>query len=389
MNIFGLEIRRATKEEEKRSIFPGDTYSLGLPFYPTPPGSQIAQNISSYFRGVDMISDSLATMPLKLEFHDGQENTAHPLKSILRNRYTLVKMLVESVFNRGNGYCYIQRDNSGNVTGLRFLSPEDVSIEYDKKRNEVFYRCSLITNARIEPINMIHLKKWTRDGVVGQSLINYASRTLSIASSTENAAREFFSNGCQLSGILTVQGQLSDQQREQIRSSWNQTYTAGGKGVCILPGNMEYKPISLSSEDSQLLQSRAFNVSEIARFFGLMPELLGETSSSSYNSLEATQTHYLLHTLLPWIILLESEFTEKLLKPSEKETMVINLDESILLRTDKNSQANYYSKLLQSGILSPNECRVELGYPEKEGLDDNIIAFTDVNQNKVNSKGEE
>lgn len=392
MKIFGYDVSFRKLEDTKgefRSAYMGN-YCDGLTFSPILNSSNGASNLSAYFRGVDIISDEVAILPISIVFKDGQTNEAHPLNFILENQYTLIKMLIESVINRGNGFCYIERNADGSAKDLRFLQASDVSINYDKAKPEkLSYSCSLISNKPIEEINMIHLKKHSIDGVNGISVISYASRSLGIAHSTENAAKQFFSSGCHLNGVLTIQGTLSQEQREQIRTSWNSAYSGGGSGIAILPSSMSYQPVQLNSEDSQLLQSREFNVAEIARFLGISPVLLGDLSNSSYSTVEATQQQFLLHTLLPYIVMIEQEFTKKLLRPSEKANMKISLDESSLLRTDKVSQADYYSKLLQSGVLSPNEVREELGYAPKDGLDFNFVAYTDVNgQNRIGGDNE-
>lgn len=385
MKILGYEINLRKKEQPKdtetRSAFSG-YYGDALTFGTLNPSGS-ASNLSAYYRGVDLISDELAILPIKILFKDGEANDVHPLNSILENHYLLIKMLIESVINRGNGFCYIYRNPDGSVKALRYLSPDDVKIEYDKNKNTLYYYSTLVSAKKIESCNIIHLRRKTVDGVNGLSVITYAARTLGIAHATDNAAKEFFSNGMNLSGILTVQGNLSDQQRTQIRESWHTAYCTGGSGLAILQGNMAYQPVQLNSEDSQLLQSRIFNVQEIARFLGVSPVLLGELSQSSYNTLEATQQQFLLHTLQPYIVMIEEEFTEKLLKPSEKGNMRINLDEKALLRTDKSTQANYYRALVEVGVLSQNEVRKELGYQAVDGLDKHLIPFTDVNQNAI------
>lgn len=233
---------------------------------------------------------------------------------------------------------------------------------------------------------MIHLVKNTYDGVNGLSVISYAARTVGISNNTENSAKNFYENGCNLAGILTVQGQLSQQQRQDIRTSWNTAYTNGGSGLAILQGNMDYKPIQLNAADSQLLESRQFNVQDIARFFGISPVLLGDLSNSSYNTIEATQQQFLLHTLQPYIVMVEEEFTRKLFKPSESN-LEINLDERSILKTDKAAEASYYCTLLQNGILCIDEIRKMMGL-SPIGATQHIIPYTDIKQNTINGKGD-
>jgi HK97 family phage portal protein len=151
---------------------------------------------------------------------------------------------------------------------------------------------------------------------------------------------------------------------------------------------MSYQPIQLNATDSQMLESRQFNVQDIARFFGISPVLLGDLSHNSYSTIEAVQEQFLLQTLQPYITMIEEEFTKKLFKENESD-LEINLDETVILRTNKTAQASYYSTLLDKGILSINEVRKELGYSEIEGGDAHTIAYTDINQNKIDDGKQE
>lgn len=351
-----------------------------------------AMNISAVYRATEIISDSVAMLPIKIKDNKAthtEEISTHPLNLVFESniltKYNLIKLLIQSVLLKGNGFAYIERGNDGTVVNLRFLQNNDVVINYDKQKDKLYYTSDLIGQKKIEPCNMIHLVKNSYDGINGVSVISYASRAVKLSNNTENSANSFFTNGCNLSGVLTVQGQLNDKQRNDIRNSWNQAYSNGGNGLAILQGNMAYQPIQLNAADSQLLESRQFNVQDIARFFGISPVLLGDLSHSSYNTIEATQNQFLLHTLQPYITLVEQEFTRKLFKPSEKN-LSINLDETALLKTDKTALASYYGSLLDKGVLCVNEVRKELGYSPINGGDRHLIAYTKIDDNTINKE---
>lgn len=349
-----------------------------------------SMNISAVFRAVEIISDSVATLPIRVKaVNEKDEIKSHPLNLVFADKYNVmskynfIKLLIQSVILKGNGFAYIERSEDGSVLRLRYLESSDVQIFWDKNKEQLYYTCNVISRKRIEPINMIHLVKNSYDGINGVSVLSYAARSLKLANNTENSANSFFTNGCNLSGVLTVQGQVTDKQREQIRQSWNSAYSNGGNGLAILQGNMEYKPIQLSAADSQLLESRLFNVQDIARFFGISPVLLGDLSHSSYATIEAAQQEFLLHTLNPYIVMIEEEFTRKLVKPSEN--LEINFDETALLKTDKKALADYYGSLLDKGVLSINEVRTELGYSEIDGGDKHTIAYSKIEDNDINN----
>lgn len=393
MNLFGYNIS-ISKDKEKRSLEYITPYSESLNFS----GfrcNDTAMNISSVYRAVEIISDSCALLPIKVKIKNEthkEELESHPVLMALNNglltKYNLIKLLIQSVLLKGNGFAYISRAEDGTVTDLIFLDSNNVQIHYNERTGDLYYTCSYISKKKIEPCNMIHLVKNSYDGVTGLSVIQYASRSVNISNNTENSANAFFNNGCNLAGILTVQGQLNAEQRTQIRNSWNQAYTNGGSGLAILQGNMDYKPVQVNASDAQLLESRQYNVQDIARFFGISPVLLGDLSHSSYSTLEATQNQFLLHTLQPYIVMIEEEFTRKLFKPSESN-LKINLDETAILKVDKQAEASYYTTLLQNGVLCVNEVRSKMGLSPIEGGDRHTISYTDIEQNTINKKEDE
>lgn len=385
MGLFNFGKKRDVEERKLNYV---QTWSDGLIFSELE-NKYNSMNISAVYRAVEIISDSVAMLPVKIKMtKEKEELENHPLNMIFYNskltKYNLIKLLIQSVLLKGNGFAYIHRAEDGTPTELQFLNSSDVQIYWDKNKQKLYYTSNVIGSKKIEPINMIHLVKNSYDGVNGLSVISYGARAIKLANNTENSANNFFTNGCNLSGVLTVQGQLTDEQRANIRSSWNQAYSRGGNGLAVLQGNMDYKPIQLSAADSQLLESRLFNVQDIARFFGISPVLLGDLSHSSYSTIEATQQMFLLHTLQPYITMCEEEFTRKLVKPSEVG-IEVNLDETALLKTDKTALANYYGSLLDKGVLCINEVRKELGYAEIEGGDKHIIAYTKLEDNTINN----
>lgn len=231
---------------------------------------------------------------------------------------------------------------------------------------------------------MLHFLLHSYNGINGVSLLTYAARTLNITNASENSAKNFFSNGMNVNGLLKVNTPINQKQKDEIRTSWNQAYNGSSGGLAIINANMDYTQLQLSPEDSQLLSSRQFNVSDIARFFNLNPVLLGGESSASYSSLEMLQNSFLVHTLQPYLSMIESELNRKLLKPSESNLEII-LETNEILRIDKQSQASYYKTMIDSGILSRNEVRKELGYSAIENGDRITVAYSDISQNTVNS----
>ncbi|MBD5229549.1 MAG: phage portal protein [Bacteroidales bacterium] len=146
---------------------------------------------------------------------------------------------------------------------------------------------------------------------------------------------------------------------------------------------MHYSPIAVNASESQLLESRKFNVEDIARFFGIPAIML---TGEQAGNLESAQNQFMLHCLSAYIEMFNQEFTNKLFPDSN---LIVQLDTTALMKTDKTALANYYNTLITNGVLCPNEVRKELGYAPVDGLDKHTIAYTDINQNTLNNTEDE
>ena len=353
-------------------------------------------SLSAVFAAVEIISNSVAELPINVKTREDDKTgivKVHPIYEALNNgittKFMLLKMLITDMLLYGNGIAYIDRDGDGTPLQIVYCPYGTYNINYNANTRQLYYTITSLRRGRIEPIDIIHLVKNSKNGVDGIGVLNYASHTLELAKATEKAAQDYFSSGCHVAGILTTNAtRLTKDQRETIRDAWNQAHGNKGTGMAILENGMQYSPVAANSKESQLLETRLFNLNDIARFFSISPVLLGDLSHSSYSTIEASLLEFVTHTLFPYITLIENEFTRKLIKPSEKN-LFIDLDENYIVKSDKQSQANYLSTLVSKGIMTVNEARYQLGLNPMEGGDKLFVAFTDINQNTINNKNTE
>lgn len=353
--------------------------------------------ISTVYRCVEVISDSVAQLPLEPYKIDSSgyklKFTNHPTYRLLNaepnsrmTRFTFIKTLIVSTLLKGNGYAFIERDNLGNATALHYIPSDLVTIIPPKTlKDNVAYSVTGLSNI-IEACNMIHILNFSYDGITGISTLAHAKNTLGLSADSEAHASGFFKGGANLAGILKVQSNLTSKQKSDLKNSWQTAFspsTGQPNGVAVLEGNMEFQPITVNPTDAQLLETRQFNVIDICRFFGVSPVKAFDLSKSSYSTVEATNLSFLTDTLSPLLEKLELEFERKLYKPSEKESIDVRFDTSRLLRADKQSLASYYNTLFNIGVVSLNEIRKELDLAAVEGGDNHFIQVNMMEINKA------
>ena len=346
-----------------------------------------AMLLSTVYRCVDVISDSVAQLPLEPYRVDDngyrRKHVSHPTWYLLNkepesrmSRFTFLKALVASVLLKGNGYALIERDGQGNAVALRYLQSGDVTV-HDLPEG-IYYGVNGFVRF-LEASEMIHVLNFTYDGINGIPTLEHARQTLELSNDSEAHARGFFKGGGNMSGIICVEGVMKESQMKSIRESWEKNFnprTGSPNGIAVLQGNMKYQPISVNPADAQLLDTRKFNVVDICRFFSVSPVKAFDLSNSSYSTVEATQLAFLTDTLAPQLEKIELEFGRKIYKPSERRRIEVKFDTSVLLRADKSSQAAYYNALFQIGAITPNEIRRGLDMEPVEGGDN---AFCQVN----------
>ena len=333
--------------------------------------------LSAVYRCVEVITNGVASLPVKLyrtdekgfkyEMHNNLSFILSKKPTGKINAFTFYKLIVKDILLQGNAYALILRNGKGEVIGLQYIQAGLVS-PIDKG-DRIEYQVTGIKGF-VRQEDILHFMNYTDNGVYGISVLTHARRTLGIADYGENASENFYKSGGCTTGFLKFDGPSSGKQREEILSAWNQA-TGGVRnqpnGIPVLPANVNYTQLSVNPADAQLLESREFSVVEICRFFGVSPTKCFDLTHASYNNSEMAELAFLNDTLRPLLTKIEMEMETKLFKPEEGYD--IKFDVSELLRTDKKSQAEYFTKLFNLGVLSPNDIRKELDMDEIEGGD--------------------
>lgn len=371
------------------SLAEQDPAILGLIFGKYAIGNEREMTLSAVFRAVSLISNSLASLPIFTYKVDESDNKTdwkdHPLYNLLyrkpnplQTRFDFIKSLVKDMLLRGNGYAIIHRNANNQVVRLEYIPASKVTIQKisDGEGGIADIKYNISGKKRLyENYEMIHIiNEPDEDGVEGISTIKYAMKSLGLANYAEAAAEGYFSNGGKLSGILKVDRPLNDKQKADLKSEWKKSIDANG--ICFLQGVETYTSIQQNSSDAQLLESRQYSVSEIARFFNVNPIMLYDLSHNNYNSSEAARLQLLTDTLQPIMFKIEAELETKLFLPSEIGKGTIKFDTDEFLRSDNKTKAEYYKVLWQIGALSINEIR---SFLDLNDIEDGDIHYVPAN----------
>ena len=353
-----------------------------------------AIGLSAFFSATNLISNSIALMPVsENQLNDNKRTVVEnsnitPLfYNMFLTKFNVFKKIVEDVILKGNAYLYINRDEAGHPKSLTYLRPSQVAIQYNELTQDLYYlvtSSNKITKKKILDKDMCHFVMHSNDGVNGLSIISYATRTIDSANATEQSAKQFFDSGCSINGIVRLKNPIvSDKQRNDIRQNWSQIHGGDNcSGVCVLSGVEDFTPITSDPNKSQMLETRRFNITEVARWFNINPILLGDLSHTAYNDIEAANIEFVQHTLLPWIEMIQNELTRKLIVNKKR---YIDLDENVLLKSNKTNMANFCKTLVTGGIMTPNEARAQLGLNPMDGCDRLIIAYSKIDDNTINT----
>jgi len=341
-----------------------------------------AMQMTAVYACVRILSEAVAGLPLHLYRYnkDGGKEKAmdHPLYALLHDEpnpemtsFVFRETLMTHLLLWGNAYAQIIRNGKGEVIALYPLMPNKMQVDRDDK-GQLFYTYSRSreeANSKdsstvvLKPDDVLHIPGLGFDGLVGYSPIGMAKNAIGMGLACEEYGAKFFANGASPSGVLEHPGILKDPER--VRTSWNAAYggSSNAHKVAVLEENMHYVPISISPNEAQFLETRKFQINEIARIFRVPPHMVGDLEKSSFSNIEQMSLEFVMYTLDPWVIRWEQSLSRALFSKDEKKSYFFKFNVEGLLRGDYQSRMTGYATARQNGWMSANDIR------ELENLD--------------------
>lgn len=364
-----------------------------------------AIHLSAVWACVRLLSESISTLPLKIYERqaDGSRKpaTTHPAYQVLCRRPNMemtpsrfMLMVVASICLRGNAF--VEKKMIGNrMVSLVPLLPQNMVVKRLDNGN-LEYTYTEIQAQRVIPArNIMHIRGFGLDGVCGMMPMMVGRDVIGSAMAVEESAAKIFENGLQSSGFLSAEQALDAEQRERLRG-YMQAFTGSRNAgrIMVLEGGLKYQNVTMNPEAAQMLESRAFSIEEICRWFRVPPFMVGhaDKQSSWASSVEGMNLQFLTNTLRPLLVNIEQEISRCLLDGDDDLFAEFSVEG--LLRADSAGRAAYYTTALQNGWMSRNDVRRLENMPPIEGgelytVQLNLTPLEDLKQNSQAAQAEQ
>ena len=355
----------------------GYSFLFGRTTSGKPVNERTAMQTTAVYACVRILAEAVASLPLHVyEYQDdGGKKLVHdhPLYYLLHDEpnpemtsFVFRETLMSHLLIWGNAYAQIIRDGAGRVLGLYPLLPDKMDVQRDDRGN-IYYVYSRNSDEnpmfkeygdiRLKAEDVLHIPGLGFDGLIGYSPIAMAKNAVGMTLACEEYGASFFANGANPGGVLEHPGVLKDPSK--VRESWNSVYRGVNNAhkIAVLEEGMKYQQIGIPPEEAQFLETRKFQINEIARLYRIPPHMVGDLEKSSFSNIEQQSLEFVKYTLDPWVIRWEQSLQRSLLLPGEKGKYFIKLNVDGLLRGDYQSRMNGYAVGRQNGWFSANDIR--------------------------------
>ncbi|MBO9598641.1 MAG: phage portal protein [Cohnella sp.] len=331
-----------------------------------------AMRVTAYLAAVKIISETVASLPLHVyrAIGDNRERAPnHPLYEVLHYQanpemtaYTFHETFQGHICNWGNGYAYIDRDGAGRVTALWPLLPDRTWPDRDANGNLFYWTRLPKTNElrKLDPFDVLHVPGFGFDGVVGYNPIRLAQEAIGLSLASEEFGARFFGDGATPSVILEYPGKLKGEALQEFKKAAKEAYQglSNAHKIMILEEGLKHHTMTIPPDAAQFLETRKFQIAEIARIWRVPLHMLQELDRSTNNNIEHQSIEFVVHTIRPWLVRREQAYRMKLLSRRERNSgFYAEYNVEGLLRGDTKSRFEAYGVAIDKGWMNPNEVR--------------------------------
>ena len=350
---------------------------------------ETALTYSAFYCGVNLISGTIGTLPLHLMQKTGKTNRnaeEKPLYNVMHNQWNPYMtaeigrtVMAAHILTWGNGYAEIVRNKMG-IVELWPIPPNRVTPKLED--GKLIYEIKMDGEADIylNRDKVLHIPGLGFDGFIGYSVVAMARKSIGLGMAMESFGSLFFGSGTHPGVVVTHPQSLDTVSYNNMKNALTEEYSGLGQShrLMLLEQGLKIEKIGVSPEDSQFLESRQFQIPEIARWLNLPPHKLKDLTKSSFNNIESEQISFVTDSILPWLVRIEANYRMQLLTPAEQKIKYYfkHIVEG-LLRANSKDRAEYYKIMIGNTIMTPNEARdKEDMNPSTDPLADELWAAT-------------
>lgn len=339
---------------------------------------------SAVYAAVRLLSETIAQLPLVLHQKSGDRTTPateHPVYNLTHNNpsdrltsFVWRETQMGHAVTWGNGFAFIGRNGDRSVRELALLNPASTYVVINPDRT-FYYQATIGERSfSIPPGDMLHVPALGWDGYAGKSPIQMHRETIGLSQATTNFGAQLFGNGTNWGGVLKTPKELSVEAKLRLKDGLNKFRGQGYQGAMILDEDMSYERIGIPPDDAQFLETRRFQISEIARIYNIPPHMLRDLEKSSFNNISEQSIEFLRYSISPWLVKWEQELNRKLLTDEERRGgYYFKFSSGGLLRGTQKERFEAYGKGITDGWLSRNEVRKLEDLDPVDGLDEYLV----------------
>lgn len=360
-----------------------------------------AMQLAAVYACVNILASSLAQLPLHVMRKDGKQVEPardHPLYYLLHDSpnfwqtsYKMREYNQAALLLHGNAYLHLVRDKKGTVVSIESREPQQVQLLKNGNRYTYGYYDESGTQA-IHPEDMIHLKALGTSLKTGKSVITQHAETIGLGLDAKAFAGGFFNGNARPAGIVTVKQPINQSAWDNFKKMWekaqNELRRKENKTI-LLPADLDYKALTISPVDAELLSMMKLNRSEIAGIFNVPAHMINDLEKATFSNISEQTIQFIRYSLMPWIVNWEQEINRKAFTQAERKAgYYVKFNLSGIMRGTPTERANFYHAAITDGWMSRNEARAFEDMNPVDGLDEFLVSVNAAQPTNTNSTEE-
>ncbi len=353
----------------------------------------LAMKLSAVYACVYVLSSSVAQLPLHVKCKSGDKVETvkdhpayyllHDSPNVWQTSYKLREYAQSSVLLYGNAYIHIVRDKNGGVVSLESLEPWKVQLLKNGSRYVYAYYGDDKTIS-LSPDDVLHIKSLGPSIKTGKSVIQTHAETIGLGLDARKFASGFFGGNARPAGILSVKTPLNSNAWENFKKMWQtaqEKLRSEENKTILLPAELDYKALTVSPVDTELLSMMKLNRSEIAGIFNVPAHMINDLEKATFSNISEQTIQFIRFSVMPWVVNWEQELNRKIFTEAERKAgYFVKFNLAGIMRGTAGERATFYHAAITDGWMSRNEARQLEDMNPVEGLDEMLVSVNAAKQ---------